>query len=290
MSNIINHIQVIAPAKLNLNLHILGLNENNYHLLEGVSVFTHDGDILDIQINLNLEQDILEINGLFGHYLHCENRNNNLIMRAVKYLRNYCDVPKLFITLEKNIPIQAGYGGGSSNAAALLKAVNQLCHLNLSADIMHKIALQLGADVPMCLYAKPCFVQNIGDVITSIHSTNQHYYCLLLKPSVMLATPKVFQMLKQKNNQKMPHNIDNYINYALYKGRNDLWQPACDIAPILHQYLAHLQTTNPIKAAMSGSGSGLFGLYHTLQEMDNAYEFLKKIYNNDFIMRTSVTL
>jgi 4-diphosphocytidyl-2-C-methyl-D-erythritol kinase len=290
MFNNITHIQIVAPAKLNLNLHVIGLNSNNYHLLEGVTVFTDDGDILDIQIDTTLKQDYLEIHGLFSEYLKNDIIYDNLIMRAVKYLRDYYDFPYLFIKLEKNIPIQAGYGGGSSDAAALLKAVNELCRLNLTADIFHEIALKLGADVPMCLYGKPCFIKNIGDIIVPLTSMNQKYYCLLIKPSVMLETPKIFQMLTEKYNPRIPNNINNYIDYALYHGRNDLWKPACTVAPILHEYLKNLQLTNPIKAAMSGSGSGLFGLYKTKDEMKNAYKFLTKKCYNDFIMQTSINL
>ncbi len=283
------YVTVIAPIKLNLNLHIIGVNHNNYHLLEGVTVFADAGDILHITINHKSNHDVLHIQGQFSHYLKQENIDDNLIMKAIKSLRKFQNIPFLTVTLEKNIPIQAGYGGGSSDAAAVLKGINTLLSLNLSLETLINIGKTLGADVPMCLYAKPCLIENIGDKITYLNPHHKIYGCLLLKPDYMLSTPTVFQALKHKNNPRMP-KTNNYINYALTQGRNDLWLAAVSIRPELNAYLQALHDTHPIKAAMSGSGAGLFALYDTYQGLNKAYDKIKEKFIDSFVMQTSVHL
>ena len=278
----------VSPFKINLNLHVTGLNDAGYHLLEGITVFANDGDIIGVDIN-NLHSDSLVIKGRFSSFLNTQAPDDNLVIKAIKLLRTYRNFPFLTVTLEKNIPIQAGYGGGSSNAATILKNINQIFQLGIAFDDLIKIGQSLGADVPMCLHSKACFIQNIGDVITPLPLQNKTYFCLLLKPDFMLSTIQVFKALKNKNNPAM--NIcDNLIDYAITHGRNDLWQAACSINPELEIYLQALNDTNPIKAAMSGSGSGLFALYKTHRDLDNAHHIIINQFQNDFITKTTVNI
>jgi 4-diphosphocytidyl-2-C-methyl-D-erythritol kinase len=282
-------LTVIAPIKLNLNLHIVGIRHDNYHLLEGVTVFLDDGDIINIAENPDNNLDNLTINGAFAQYLQHGKNADNLIIKAIKLLRTVKYFPFLTITLEKNIPIQAGYGGGSSDAAAVLKGINQLYNLNISFNGLIHIGKSLGADVPMCIYAKPCFIENIGDKITPIRLHNKSYACLLLKPNFMLSTHDVFKALSNKHNPKMPKtdNVANsIIDYALHYGRNDLWQAAVHLRPELDIYLQALCKTNPIKSGMSGSGSGLFALYDTEKILDSAYDTIKAQFTENFIKKT----
>ncbi len=286
-------VTVIAPIKLNLNLHIVGITHNGYHLLEGVTVFADDGDVIDIAENPDNDLDNLMIHGEFAKYLQHEKHADNLVIKAIKLLRRFKNFPFLKITLEKNIPIQAGYGGGSSDAAAVLKGINRLYDLNISLDTLMHIGKSLGADVPMCIYAKPCFIENIGDKITPISLQNKSYACLLLKPNFMLSTHDVFGALSNKHNPKMPKtdNIDtSMIDYALHCGRNDLWQAAVHLRPELDMYLQALYKTNPIKAGMSGSGSGLFALYDTEKAINSAYDTIKPQFIENFIKKTKFNL
>ena len=281
-------LTVTAPIKLNLNLHIIGVTSNHYHLLEGVTVFATDGDNITITHN-HSDTDDLIIQGQFAHFLNSENPSDNLIIKAIKLLRTIKDFPFLTLTLEKNIPIQAGYGGGSSDAAAVLKGINQLCDLNISHHDLMMLGKSLGADVPMCVYAKPCLIHNVGDVITPLNIQNKTYMCLLLKPDFMLATQQVFHALTHKNNPKMA-KTDNPIHYALHDGRNDLFQAALHLQPKLNHYLQALLATHPIKAAMSGSGSGLFALYDNQDAFESAYDTIKKQFSENFILKTSINL
>jgi 4-diphosphocytidyl-2-C-methyl-D-erythritol kinase len=278
--------QAISPVKLNLNLHIIGFNDAGYHLLEGVSVFANYGDVIHLETG-DCNGDDLIIHGRYAHALKSERKDDNLIIKAIKFLRNFKNFPFVTVTLEKNIPIQAGYGGGSSNAATILKMLNDIFKLGVSFDKLMGIGRTLGADVPMCLYGKPCFVYNIGDEIIPLDTENKTYFCLLLKPDIMLSTQKVFKALMNKNNPAMDRS-DNLIQYAINNGRNDLWQAACDIYPVMYDYLHALQATNPIKAAMSGSGSGLFALYDNQITLHDTYNIIKKKFPNDFLEKTLI--
>lgn len=278
-------LTITAPAKLNLNLNIIGTTDKGYHLLESVAVFTKDGDTLVIKVN-DLEQDSLSIQGIYAPLL---STTDNLIIKAVNLLRKHKSFPCVDIYLNKILPIQAGYGGGSSNAAAILKALNKMFELGFSLGQLCDFGIQLGADIPMCLYAKPCFVQGFGEQITPLKTINRTYYCLLLKPDFMCSTQEIFQNLQEKNNPKMPM-VNNKIVYALEKGRNDLFSSAVILNPILEKYLNTVKQTNPVKAAMSGSGSGFFALYKEKDHFDKEFNKIKTKFPNNFIMKTQIDL
>lgn len=278
-------LTIIAPVKLNLNLNIVGLTAQNYHLLQSVVAFTKDGDILNISQNTVADQ--LTISGPFADLL---SGDDNLITQAITKLRHQISFPFVTVHLTKNIPIQAGYGGGSSDAAAVLKGLKSLFQLNISHEILAQIGLELGADIPMCLFAKPAYIEGIGEHITPLLPlSSKKYACLLIKPDFMLSTPEIFSALKVKNNQPMPQTADK-INYALTQGRNDLYTAALAIRPKLADYLSILHNTNPIKAAMSGSGSGFFALYNHQTELEEAADMIQQEMPHIFMMKTSINL
>jgi 4-diphosphocytidyl-2-C-methyl-D-erythritol kinase len=279
--------EVISPIKLNLNLHIIGVNNMGYHLLQGVSFFADYGDIIQVSVN-NTKEDDLSIHGRYSSFLTHDDTHNNLIIKAINALRAYKDFPYVTVILEKKIPLQAGYGGGSSNAATILKCLNHVFNLGLSYTDLFDIGRTLGADVPMCLYGKPCFVQNIGDYITPLEYQNKTYACLLFKPdSIMASTEHIFKQLIKKNNPAMPIT-NTLIDDAIKYGRNDLWQSIILLYPKLQDYLNALNFTNPIKATMSGSGSGLFSLYDNDDAMNKAYEQIKNQFPTDFLEKTHI--
>lgn len=279
--------EVISPIKLNLNLHIIGVNNMGYHLLQGVSVFADYGDIIQIVAN-DTQDDNLIIHGRYSSALNLDDKQNNLIVKAIKTLRIYANFSPVTVTLEKKIPLQAGYGGGSSNAATVLKCLNHFFDLGLSYNKLLDIGRTLGADVPMCIYANPCFVQNIGDEIMPLAYQSKTYSCLLLKPDfIMASTEQIFKQLIKKNNPAMPIT-NTLIDDAIKYGRNDLWQSIILLYPKLQDYLNALNFTNPIKATMSGSGSGLFSLYDNDDAMNKAYEQIKNQFPTDFLEKTHI--
>ena len=157
-------ITVVAPAKINLFLRICGKTDAGYHLLDSAIVFTRFGDHLTIE---PANDDQLAIIGEFASGL--ENADDNLVMTALRGFRAAGGViGGLSIKLEKNIPVGAGLGGGSADAAALLRAVNALSSKPLGKDALYHLAASLGADVPVCLAGGCQRIAGIGETMTPL--------------------------------------------------------------------------------------------------------------------------
>ena len=157
-------ITVVAPAKINLFLRICGKIDAGYHLLDSAIVFTRFGDHLTIEL---ADDDQLAITGEFASELN--SADDNLVMIALKGFRAAGGVIcGLSITLEKNIPVGAGLGGGSADAAALLRTVNTLSKTPLSTGALNHLAARLGADVPACLAGRCQRIAGIGETMTPV--------------------------------------------------------------------------------------------------------------------------
>ncbi|MDP4633191.1 MAG: hypothetical protein NWS54_08770, partial [Porticoccaceae bacterium] len=180
-------IAVVAPAKINLFLRICGKTDAGYHLLDSAIVFTRFGDHLTIE---PANDDRLTIIGEFASGL--ENADDNLVMMALRGFRAAGGViGGLSITLEKNIPVGAGLGGGSADAAALLGAINALSSKPLGKDALYHLAASLGADVPVCLAGGCQRIAGIGEAMTPI-DLDFSGAILLVNPRIPLSTKDVF--------------------------------------------------------------------------------------------------
>lgn len=183
-------LHILAPAKINLALHILGQTEKNYHLLDSMVAFADFGDMIWIE---PAEQTTYEMSLELQDHLEMD--ENNLVVKAHHMLQHHVQ-KKLpcHIHLHKKLPMGGGIGGGSSDAAATLKGLNQLFELNLSLEILQKIGLKLGADVPVCLYGKSCYMGGIGEEIMPFH-IQFPLYILVAYPHIMSSTGKIFQSM-----------------------------------------------------------------------------------------------
>ena len=188
-------INITAPAKLNLFLRICGKNNAGYHLIDSLVAFTEYGDNLTIY---SAEKDELVLTGEFAGTINTHIKNN-LVIRALNAFRqNGGNIGPLRIILEKKVPVEAGLGGGSSDAAALLLAINEQSKTPLSQKNLYDIGLKLGADVPVCL-ARGCQrVANIGEVLTP-HDLPKMGAVILVNPGVALSTKDVFKSFAQSN-------------------------------------------------------------------------------------------
>lgn len=154
----------VAPAKINLCLHVTGQRPDGYHLLESLVVFTQFGDRLTVSPS---SEDVFTITG--PHATGLPVGPENLVLRARDLLREETGhVEPVAIKLEKNLPAASGMGGGSSDAASTLILLNALWKLGLEQDRLARIALKLGADVPMCLSETPLIARGIGEDITPL--------------------------------------------------------------------------------------------------------------------------
>ena len=278
-----------APAKVNLALHVTGRRHDGYHLLDTLVVFTEAGDRVSIRRS---EQDAFAISGPFSPNLPTD--GSNLVLRARDMLRTLageCAVP-VAIALEKNLPVASGIGGGSSDAAAALRALARLWNVELAADELAQAALALGADLPMCLAARPLFARGIGEALTPVEGLPR-LHVVLANPGVVVATPAVFAALERRDNPPLPA-LPARPDFAAFAGwleaaRNDLEAPAIAIAPQIASCLAALRDAGAALARMSGSGATCFGLFPSRQDAAQAASAIAAAHPSWYIVATSTT-
>lgn len=230
-----------APAKINLTLHVTGHRADGYHLLDSLVVFADVGDRLFYEPGPELR---LTVEGPFAVGVPDDRRN--LVWRAAE-LSGWTG----HIHLEKNLPHGAGIGGGSSDAAAILR--------DLGGKAEH--ATSLGADVPVCLAQIPQRMQGIGERVAKVANLPE-LSLVLVNPDSHVTTPAVFEQLAIKSNPPMgdiPEGVDTPLVIWLAAQRNDLQVPALTIAPEIGLALAALEDAQ--LARMSGSGATCFGIY-----------------------------
>ena len=248
-------------AKINIALSITESREDGYHELDSVMipVELHDTIILS------------KLRKAVDNYVTVDDYtltafNHNLATYAIDKLSElYKFEQKFRIFIHKNIPIQAGLGGGSSNAAFTMKAVNQMLKLGIDNDKLKSIGKTLGADVPFFIDCVPCRVTGIGENITPITIKN-NYYVLLVKPKQGCSTKETYSKFQQKNHKNI--NIENVIK-ALEEGDdellansigNDLEDPAIESVPEIQVIKDYLKSKGLKIVMMSGSGSTVFAM------------------------------
>jgi len=254
-----------APAKINLALHVVGRRADGYHLLESLSVFTTFGDRVTVE---PASHDGFFVGGAFARDVPDDAAN--LVVKARDALRGAVrsaggrSPEPVHIVLEKNLPVMSGVGGGSSDAAAALRAL--ALHWSLDCDIarLSEIGLRLGADVPMCLRRVPLIARGIGEEIEGV-SGFPELPLVLVNPRVAVATPHVFTALAKRDNAPVPPLPEKRDAASLTEWlgatRNDLMAPALRLAPAIGGALDALAGAGAGFARMSGSGATCFGLF-----------------------------
>jgi 4-diphosphocytidyl-2-C-methyl-D-erythritol kinase len=275
-------IEELAPAKINLALHVTGQRSDGYHLLDTLVTFAETGDRLTFA---PADTDQLTISGRFGAGLSTgvDGAGGNLVLKARDALRNLAQgagraAGGVHIHLEKNLPIASGVGGGSADAAAALRGLNRVWGLGLDLDQLRGLGLPLGADVPMCLESRPLVARGIGEDIRLIHGFAE-LAILLVNPLVEVSTPAIFKRLTDKNNPPLDLPADHASMHAwisaLRAARNDLQPPAEALAPEIIEAMDLLQTSEPLLARMSGSGATCFAVYADPQACRSARDQLQ---------------
>ncbi len=244
--------EAFAPAKINLTLHVTGQRADGYHLLDSLVVFADVGDHLTLTPAPGLS---LEVSGEFSIGVPCDGRN--LAWQAAETLGWTGH-----IHLDKHLPHGGGIGGGSSDAAATLRALT-----GQGARMPDTVPLSLGADVPVCMMASASRMRGIGERIEPV--ALPPLPALLVNPGIAVPTGPVFTALASRQNLPMPADIPDFQTPEdcadwLQGQRNDLEVPAKAIAPGISDVLQDLSATKDVLLArMSGSGSTCFALYPT---------------------------
>jgi len=264
-------VEVFAPAKINLTLHVTGQRADGYHLLDSLVVFADVGDKI---VCVPSPRTIFNMLGDFGGDVPRD--GTNLVCRAKDLITPEQTAE---IWLEKRLPPASGIGGGSSDAAATLLA----CAAAFGKDLPPPAdVLTLGADVPVCLAGRPSRMSGIGEMVAPVPGLPP-LHMVLINPRVEVKTPEVFRALARKDNAPMPA-IPEFADAWALAGwlatqRNDLEMPARGIAPAIGVALSRLGGwPGCLLARMSGSGATCFGLFATRIEADIAAEDLGKLH------------
>ncbi len=263
-----------APAKINLHLHVVGRRDDGYHLLDSLVVFAGVGDWLSLSPAAELS---LTVGGPFAAGLTAE--ADNLVLRAARRLAERAGVsPDGALLLEKNLPVASGIGGGSTDAAAALRL---LCRNWAVAPELGALARGLGADVPVCLAARPALMSGTGEVLAPAPRLPAAGL-VLVNPGVAVSTPAVFRA--RAGGFSAPARFPDAgwetaedLADSLAATRNDLEQPARALAPVIGDVLAALAAApGCLLARMSGSGATCFGLFASAAAAQVAAEAVRR--------------
>ena len=241
-----------SPAKINLFLHIIGQRADGYHLLQSAFQLIDWCDT--IYLRSAQDNKIHRINPIPG-----VQPENDLVVRAARLLNEYCHTQHgVEISVKKEIPMGAGLGGGSSDAATTLIGLNQLWNLNLDQKTLSEIGLQLGADVPFFLFGKNAFVEGIGEQMQGLALGQQDY--VVIFPKTGVATKAIFQDPELTRNHGQI-TMEGFLASSWSDLSNDCQTVAMRICPEVKQALDWIRQAVPgSEPRMSGSGSSVFAV------------------------------
>lgn len=272
-----------APAKINLALHVTSRRPDGYHLIDSLVVFADYADLVSAVPSTGRQIE-LTLDGHFAGELDLLSRpRDNLVVRAAEALiaaAKNRKLPPAHLVLTKRIPIGAGLGGGSADAAAALRLLDRFWELGLDDGKLAKIGLSLGADVPMCLMPKPVIARGIGERLTAVTGMPR-LPVVLVHPSIPLSTAKVYARLEPAERPPLPPlpaRFDSPIAFAIWlrQTRNDLVEPARAETGLAEAATKAL-SADPgcLFARMSGSGAAAFGIFPKLSTAEKAAERLR---------------
>ena len=265
-----------APAKLNLNLTVKKWSNNGLHFLESDICFLELTDTLSFQFSNKdiFTQDI-------SNKTLIVDPKDNLILRALKEFRNLTNWRKFFsIYLQKKIPVGAGLGGGSADAAATLillrKLFNNETKTNkVSKNTLFEVGKTLGSDVPACIESKDLKLKGYGDKIFR-NKFHDDFYFLIINPNIQLSTKDIFIYFDDMKNNKIERTNIFWDNINI---QNSLLKPAIKLAPEISSIINSLANSKKIVAyGMTGSGSSCFGIFKNLNDINASLKYFNKRY------------
>ncbi|MDB9762589.1 4-(cytidine 5'-diphospho)-2-C-methyl-D-erythritol kinase [Alphaproteobacteria bacterium] len=286
-----------AFAKINLSLNIINKRDDGYHNLNSDVIFANIYDSIKIKVlNTNNKNIDLKINGRFKKDLSNQPKQNIVYKAASYFMKKYNIKSDILITLNKNLPVASGIGGGSADAAATLRKLLKLFNINKSMfykNLYTEIGKELGADIPVCLYSSALNIKNIGEKISNFPINLKkiiinNNYIILITPNKPISTKIVFNHWR-KNLQRT--NIINKNKDCPTIGVNDLKSTAENIehSIIIAQKILSIQ--NGIKYfGMSGSGATCFGLFRKKNLATKAENKIKQLRPKWWVKSASIII
>ena len=277
-------------AKINLYLKVIGKRADGYHLLESLMALIDVFDLIKIEKSNNFE---LKIEGLNQQFLQ-QNWQDNIIIKTFDLLSSHHHFsPNIKITLQKNIPIAAGLGGGSSNAACLMLMLNDFYQLGLGQKQLLDLGLKIGADVPFFLNAlttqKPIFVSGIGEILENCDKKLPNWHLLIINPNIPLSTQKIFSLFSKNDFcQNNFQNSDQEILTTIQNCNNDLQNEAIKIVPEIGLIINFAEKQKGcLLARMSGSGASCFVVFKDAKDAEICYKNFKTTFPNFYTNQSS---
>lgn len=245
-------------AKINLGLNVTEKRPDGYHTIETVFYPIGLCDVLEVEpsetcTDYSFSSGGIEIGG---------DPEDNLIVKAYHLLRSEYEFPAVDISLVKQIPFGAGLGGGSSDAAFMLRALNELFELRITPSKLEKLAAKLGADCPVFIRNKPVYATGIGNEFTAIDLSLKDKFLVLVKPDIHVSTPEAYSLVvPQKPEFSLLDNIGRPLNEWKNLLKNDFEQSVFTKYPEIARIKEDLYEMGAVYASMSGSGSSVFGIF-----------------------------
>ena len=270
-------------AKINLALHVTGVKEDGYHILDSIVIFA---DIFDRLSFKKGRENVLTLTGEFSKSLNVE---TNSVIQALNLFENVL-TDRFSINIEKNLPLGAGLGGGSADAAAVIRFITNYCRHPIPSP---KAISKIGADVPVCVLNLASRVGGIGEIVRPIDVSGFNLWIVLVNPRIFVATGSIFEEVIEKHNEPLEpftnfRNTDQFIEY-LKRQRNDLQSIAVNKWPEIKEVLDTVEKTQDVLLSrMSGSGSTCFGLYRTEDIAKRAARYLNQKSNKWWVKFSKV--
>ncbi len=254
-------------AKINLGLNIVSQREDGYHNIETVFYPIGVRDALEIvpakEEKGRFVQSGIPVDG---------DPDQNLVVKAYRVLKEQFELPEIDIYLQKNIPFGAGLGGGSADAAFMLKLLNEFADLNLNPQELERYAARIGADCPFFIGNNPVFAEGIGNIFSPVKISLKDYFLVLVKPAIHVSTKEAYSLVRPRKPLKnireiIPEPIDTWKDNLV----NDFEVSVFSLFPAIKTIKEELYHAGAVYSSMSGSGSSVFGIFR--QETGTGLDF-----------------
>lgn len=257
-------------AKINIGLRILEKREDGYHNIE--SVFYPVGWCDALEVTKQEGDGKMRLH-LAGISLPGKRITDNLCTKLYKSLEKKHKLPSLDVWLLKAVPIGAGLGGGSSDAAHFMKMLNELCALNISVEEMKQHVAALGSDCLFFIDNTPVFASGRGEVTEAIDLDLSRYYISIIYPEILISTPFAYSLVKPNGKVESLKELVSVKNINDWKHTvvNDFEAPIIEKFPAIGDIKAELYKQGAVYAAMSGSGSAVYGIFDKKVEMRHVF-------------------
>ncbi len=270
----LDHVEERASAKVNLSLHVLGRRADGYHELDSIVGFA---DIADVLTLTRADENSLRVSGPFAAQVPLG--QDNIVWKTWRLINELHAIPKVTLELEKNLPVASGIGGGSADAAAMLRGLLRLGNTTLGEKDIKALAKSLGADVPVCYYSTSCQLLGIGETIRTLN-INLPRAILLVNPGQACETAAVFKAMAIEPGRSHfeAASLSDPANW-----RNDMTAAAISVQPVIADVLNALKLTSLQSIRMSGSGATCFGLADSIAEAEMAASLIRAQHPNWWI-------